>query len=166
MLSRFRIFIYLLAIVLLIGAIVLIPYIHNKPSVLPPDVLPIPEENATPTEGDDGSKLEQPEGGGSVGIKYFNEVTISLSDRTASLLISNPLRSNESIVLDVVIQNKVVIRSGALLPGNEVKILPLLNYVKLSSGHYEGRIRLYFYDIDTKYRSNLYMEIPVLIIVP
>lgn len=135
------------------------------PVLLPPDEVPTADENAVPTDDGDGEKLEQPTGGGAVNITYSNEVTISLSEGSASLLFSNPSRSNQSMVLDLVVQDTTVLRSGALFPGNQLETLPLLDTARLSPGRYDGKFQVYFYDLDTKDKALLNTEIPVSITV-
>lgn len=132
--------------------------------VLPPDEAPAAEENALPTGDDDGEKMDQPEGGGAVNITYSNQVAISLSEGTARLFFSNPSRSNQSMVLEIVIQGTTVVQSGTLAPGNQVETLPLLDTAKLSPGKYEGKFHVVFYNEDGK-QAMLNTEIPISIAV-
>lgn len=133
---------------------------------LPPDNDPSTEEHAVPMDDDDGGeKLPQPTGGGAVNITYSNEVTISLAEDSASLLFANPSRSNQSMVLDLIVQDTTILRSGALSPGNQLKTLPLLDTAKLSPGRYNGKFQVRFYDPDTKEQALLNTEIPVSITV-
>lgn len=132
--------------------------------VLPPDELPAAEENALPSGDDGGEKMDQPEGGGAVNITYSNQVSISLSEGTAQLFFSNPSRSNQSMVLEIVIQGTTVVQSGTLAPGNQVETLPLLDAAKLSPGGYEGKFHVVFYDEDGR-QAMLNTEIPISITV-
>lgn len=132
--------------------------------VLPPDEAPAAEENALPTGDDSGEKMDQPEGGGAVNITYSNQVSISLSEGTAQLFFSNPSRSNQSMVLEIVIQGTTVVQSGTLAPGNQVETLPLLDAAKLSPGGYEGKFHVVFYDEDGR-QAMLNTEIPISITV-
>ncbi|MDO4516635.1 MAG: hypothetical protein Q4C76_05835 [Bacillota bacterium] len=132
--------------------------------VLPPDELPAAEENAVPTGDDNGEKMDQPEGGGAVNLTYSDQVTISLSEGTAQLSFSNPSRSNQSMVLEIVIQGTTVVQSGALVPGTQVETLPLLDTAKLSPGGYEGKFQVTFYD-ENGAQALLNTEIPISITV-
>lgn len=132
--------------------------------VLPPDEAPAAEENALPTGDDSGEKMDQPEGGGAVNITYSNQVAISLSEGTAQLSFANPSRSNQSMVLGIVIQGTTVVQSGALIPGTQVETLPLLDAAKLSPGRYEGKFQVTFYD-ENGAQALLNTEIPISITV-
>ena len=52
--------------------------------------------------------------------------------------MTNPARSNQSMLLQVVVQDVVVAQSGTLPPGNRLEALPLSEGVRLSPGQYEG----------------------------
>lgn len=131
---------------------------------LPPDALPAAEENAVPTGDDSGEKMDQPEGGGAVNLTYSDQVAISLSEGRAELFFSNPSRSNQSMVLEIVIQGTTVVRSGTLAPGNQVETLPLLDAAQLSPGGYEGKFHVMFYGEDGR-QAILNTEIPISITV-
>ncbi len=137
---------------------------HGPTPVLPPDERPAAEENAVPTGDDNGEKMDQPEGGGAVNITYSNQVAISLSEGTAQLSFANPSRSNQSMVLEIVIQGTTVVQSGTLAPGNQVETLPLLDAAKLSPGGYKGKFHVVFYNEDGR-QAMLNTEIPVSITV-
>ena len=137
-------------------------FLRDPAPVLPPDELPSLETNAVPTE--DEEKMDQPEGGGSVNITYSDQVSISLDSQEAGLYFSNPARSNQSMVLEIIIQGVTVAQSGALPPGYLVETLPLLGTAKLSAGTYEGKFHVLFYD-STGGKAILDTEIPVAITV-
>ena len=89
-----------------------------------PDIAPAVEDNAQPTgEGED--KMPQAQGGGAVNLTYSDQVTLSLGEGTLSLQVTNPARSNQSMLLQVVVQDVVVAQSGTLPPGNRLEALPL-----------------------------------------
>ena len=68
-----------------------------------PDIAPAVEDNAQPTgEGED--KMPQAQGGGAVNLTYSDQVTLSLGEGTLSLQVTNPARSNQSMLLQVVVQ--------------------------------------------------------------
>lgn len=139
----------------------------NEP-VLAPDYAPQEEEkNAEAIPGDSDEKLDNPEGGSSVSLTYSRDVEISLSERKASLLFANPGKSNQDMVLQIVIQGEVVVQSGTLKPGNQVKTLDLMDGVeeKLTAGTYEGNFAVLYYDPETGEKAIVNTEIPVTITV-
>lgn len=132
---------------------------------LPPDVLPPVDEDVLPAGEDDDEKLPQTQGGGAVNITYANQVAISLSDGKASLHFVNPTRSNQSMVLQIRIQDVVVTQSGALPPGSQLNSLPITEEVSLAPGSYNGQFFVSFYDTENNSRAQLSTEIPVAITV-
>ena len=83
-----------------------------------PEISPVAYEHLTPTDDGDDEKMPQAEGGGAVKITYSNEVTISLADATAAVQITNPTRSNQSMLIQLMIQDVKVGQSGTIPPGN------------------------------------------------
>jgi|GEM_PF-97968 len=129
---------------------------------LPPDTLPEAEERAVPHDGEEDADRTDSSGAvGSVNVTYTDLVTVSLEDGEARLNFSNPKRSNQSMVLDLLIQDVLILRSGALQPGTTLESLPLLDYAQLAPGGYEGLFRVAFYDPDTGKKSVMNAEIPV-----
>ena len=98
-------------------------------------------------------------------ITYANQVAISLSDGKASLHFVNPTRSNQSMVLQIRIQDEVVAQSGALPPDSQLNSLPITEEVSLAQGSYNGRFLVSFYDTEDNSRAQLSTEIPVAITV-
>lgn len=136
--------------------------------VLAPDYAPKEEErNAETIPDDNGEKMELPEGGGSVSLTYAREMTIDLSDKKASLYFANPGKSNQDIVLQVVVQDEVIIQSGTLKPGNQVTSLDLLDSASgmLSAGGYEAKFVVLYYHPETAEKALVNTEIPVTITV-
>lgn len=130
-----------------------------------PDIAPGVEENALPTGEDDDEKLPQAQGGGAVNITYSNQVAVSLAEGSASLQFTNPARSNQSMVVQVVIQDVVVAQSGTLLPGNRIEQLPLNQGLSLAAGQYEGIFRILFYNTEDGSRAQVSTEIPISVAV-
>ena len=121
-----------------------------------PDIAPAVEDNAQPTgEGED--KMPQAQGGGAVNLTYSDQVTLSLQ-------VTNPARSNQSMLLQVVVQDVVVAQSGTLPPGNRLEALPLSEGVRLSPGQYEGRFTIWFYHPDGS-RAQVSTEVPIALTV-
>ena len=113
----------------------------RKPSgpAITPDYAPGKlDPNAEKITGDDTGKLETPSGGGAISLQYVDKVTINLSDKKAYLSYSNPSKSTQNIVLQIVIKDQVVVQSERIEPGYRVKELPLLEGAEelLSEGTY------------------------------
>lgn len=140
----------------------------REPVVLAPDYAPQQEEqNAETIPDDSGEKMESPQGGGSVSLTYSNEVTIDLSDKTASLYFANPGKSNQDMVLQVLIQDTVIIQSGTLKPGNQVSTIDLLDGAakQLQPGGYDGKFLVLYYSPETGEKAMVNTEIPITITV-
>lgn len=161
----------LLAAVLCLGAVIGGTAIHivgqwsPAPPVLPPDVLPEVEERAVPAEEGEGSGPDSEAGGGSVNMTFSDRVNISLADREARFLFATPLSSDHSMVLELLIRDRLILRSGALPPGSGLESLPLLDNATLQPGGYDGVLRVSFYDPDTGERAAVNAEIPVKVTV-
>ncbi len=139
--------------------------------VLAPDYAPQEEDkNAEEIEDDNETdKMEQAENGGAVTLSYSNEVTIDLSDKKAIVSFANPFKSNQNMMIQLVIQDTVLLQSGLLKPGKLVKELDLkdgvLDDVVLTPGGYNGMFKVYFYDNETGERAVLDTELEVKITV-
>lgn len=162
--------ILILAIVTVIALSVTIwaLFFRDSGPTLAPDYAPQQEEqNAEIIPNDDSEKMDQPDGGGSVSLSYSREVTIELSEETAKLYFANPGKSNQDIVLQIVVQDQVIVQSGTLKPGNQVTSLELLNGAAkmLSEGGYEGKFVVLYYHPETGEKAVVNTEIPVSITV-
>lgn len=134
--------------------------------VLAPDYAPQQkEENAETIPDDTGDKMENPEGGGAVSLTYSNEVTIDISDKAAALYFANPGKSNQDMVIQIAIQDTIILQSGTLSPGNQVKLLNLLEGAEdmLQPGGYEGKFIVLYYDPISGEKSMVNTEIPITI---
>lgn len=158
----------LLITIAAVGLSVWAIWFRDGDAILAPDYAPRQvEENAEPI-GDDGEeKLSQPEGGGAVGLTYAKEVDISLSDKKATLLFANPTKSNQDMVLQLVIDDVVILQSGRLEPGNRVSALNLLDGAekKLAAGGYDGKIVVLYYDRTSGEKAMVNTEIPITVTV-
>jgi hypothetical protein len=124
-------------------------YFREPDVVLTPDYAPKETEpNAEEIPGDSDVKLEVEDGGGAIGIEYVPKVTIDLSKREAQLSFSNPGKSTQDVVLQIVVQNTVLVQSGRIEPGNRVQRLSLLDGIEkmLSEGGYDGKFVILSYD--------------------
>lgn len=154
--------------VIALGVTVWALFFRDSGPVLAPDYAPQEEEQHAETiPNDDGEKMEQPDGGGSVSLSYSREVTIALGEETAKLYFANPGKSNQDIVLQLVVQDQVILQSGTLKPGNQVTSLELLNGAAkmLSEGGYEGKFVVLYYHPETGEKAVVNTEIPVSITV-
>ena len=141
----------------------------QKPDIkLAPDYAPVKtEENARPIPGDTGKQNTAQPGSGSVTLTYSTQVDIDLDGRNVALLFANPGKSNQDMVLQIVIRDTVLLQSGRLTPGNQVERLELTDEAAamLSPGGYEGSFRIFYYDAQTGEKAIIHTEIPVSITV-
>lgn len=166
--SKFLILLLLIITFVALGVTVWALFFRSSGPTLTPDYAPIEEEqNAEAIPDDGGEKLEAPQGGGSVSISYSTEVSISLTDETASLYFANPGKSTQDMVVQVVIQDTILVQSGTLKPGNQVTSLSILEGAanQLSTGGYNGKLVILFYDETTGEKAVVNTEIPVTITV-
>ena len=136
-------------IVICIGVTIWALFFRQSGEALVPDYAPQEtEQNARPIEGDDGAKLDAPEGGGAISLEYDSHVTVDLSDGKAYLSYANPGKSTQDIVLRIEIQDTAVIQSGTIRPSNQVSELELLDGAadKLREGVYDAVFRILSYD--------------------
>lgn len=165
--KKILIIVLILLLLITIGITIWALFFRNTTPVLAPDYAPQQtEENAEPIVDDsDGEKLQQQQGGGAVSLTYSKEVTIDLSDKTANLMFANPGKSNQDMMIQIVIQDTVIVQSGLLTPGYQVTKLDLFDNAKLSSGTYEGKFVVLYYQKDTGEKAMLNTEIPLTITV-
>lgn len=150
--------------------VVLLTTPDDTGTVLAPDYAPQDEDpNAEKIPDDTGDKLEQPEGGGAVSLIYTTNVTIDLSDGKATLLFGNPQKSNQDMVVQIVVKDQVIVQSGRLTPGNRVTSLDLLKDApKLGAGTYTDencKFVVLYYDQDSGEKAILNTEIPITVTV-
>lgn len=111
------------------------------------------EPNAQVIENDDSSKLEAPSGGGAISLQYEDQVKVDLSDKKVYLNYSNPNKSTQDIVLEIVIKDQVIAKSALIKPGYKVTELPLADGAEklLSTGVYceEAVFKILSYDPDS-----------------
>lgn len=172
--SKRNIIIIILLLLLAVTSVITIVVIKSNndekesdPVILAPDYAPQEEEeNAEPIEDDvEGEKLQQQQGGGAVSITYSKNVSIDLSENTVSLLFANPSKSNQDMMIQLVVQDTVIVQSGLLTPGHQVKKLELFDNVKLSSGTYDAKIVVLYYQKDTGEKAMINTQIPLTLTV-
>lgn len=163
--KRYLLFI-VLAVVLVASAAVTVWALFFRASdvTLTPDYAPRQkEEHAENLDDSDDEKLEQEEGGGAVSLTYATEVGISLSENTASLYFANPSKSNQDMVLQIVVQDVILAQSGRILPGKKVETLDLLEGAgeQLEAGGYYGEFVVLYYQQDTHEKMIVNTDIPI-----
>lgn len=166
--SKYLTMILLLITVIAVSVTIWAVFFRNTAPTLTPDYAPVEkEENAEKIEDDSDEKMENPEGGGSVSLSYSGQVTIDLSEKKANLYFANPGKSNQDMVVQLVIQDTIIVQSGTLEPGNQVTTLDLLDGAdsQLSEGGYEGKFVLLYYDPESSEKAIVNTEIPVTITV-
>ena len=159
----------ILLLLISIGVTIWALFFREPDVVLNPDYAPEQmEPYQSPIPGDTGNKAESPtDGGGSVSLNYTDKVMIDLSVGKASLYFANPGKSNQDMVLQVVIQDEVLVQSGRLTPGHQVTELDLLPDAakKLAPGGYEGKFILYYYHPETSEKAMVNTEIEITVSV-
>lgn len=135
---------------------------------LAPDYAPVDtEQYAQPIPGDPTDREEAKPGSGSVSLTYSNEVSIDLSSGVVELLFANPARSNQDMVLQIVIRDTVILQSGRITPGNQVTQLELsADAVSiLSPGGYDGSMFVFYYDLVSGEKAIVNTEVPISVTV-
>ena len=145
--------------------------VFKEDEVLAPDYAPPAiEENAEKIEGDNEEKMEvSGDGSGAIGISYKKTATIDLSDEKIAVYYSNPNRSHNSVLLQIVVKGEVVAQSGTIKPGYRVSTLDLLDgaAARLQAGTYEQdtQIVVYTYDPVTDERTMMKYNLPIIVTV-
>lgn len=129
--------------------------------VITPDYPPQGTEAAQqPIEGDEGEKMDSPEGGGAINVTYSTEADVFLSAGSVALYYANPNASNQNVAILIMVDEMVVAKSELITPGNQITELVLEDYAKtkLQAGGYDAQLVIRAYDpesgekamIDTK----------------
>ena len=143
-------------------------YFRQSDPVLAPDYAPVSEEKHTQAIPNDSADAHtaQP-GSGSVRLTYSDQVNVNLNSRSAGLLFANPGKSNQDMVLQVVIQGTVILQSGRIEPGKQVTQLDLSDSAAalLQPGGYEGSFQIYYYHPDSGEKAMVSTEVPVTVTV-
>lgn len=143
-------------------------FFRQTDPVLAPDYAPVSEEKHAQAIPDDSADADaaQP-GSGSVRLTYSDQVSVDLSNRSAELLFANPGKSNQDMVLQVVIQGTVILQSGRIEPGKQVTELDLSDSAAalLQAGGYEGSFMIYYYHPDSGEKAMVSTEVPITVMV-
>lgn len=140
---------------------------HGGKQPLAPDYAPKAEENARPIPNDKAESSDIAKGGNSVSLTYSDKATIDLQEEEVTLMFANPGRSNKSVVLQIVVQDKVIVQSGKIEPGKQVTELDLRKDATklITLGGYRGKFVVYFYDLASEEKAVVNTEIPITITV-
>lgn len=159
----------LIALLLIVLLLSMCHSSHKKQSseVLIPDLAPEETEPNVETIPNDTSTKPESTDGGSVRLLYSDKVTIDLSEDVASLYFGIPGRSNQDMILRIVIQDKVIAQSGLIPSGYQVETIELLPEAMslLQAGKYSGKFVLYYYSQETDELATINTEIPITIVV-
>lgn len=161
-----KLLIFLILFILL--DIILLVVLLGTHTTLAPDYAPVNQEKYAEDIGDDGDKkLDQAEGGGAVSLTYSTDVDISLDKKLATLFFANPSKSNQDMVLQIVVHDVVVAQSGTISPGKQIGKMDLLSSGarKLQAGGYDGKFVVLYYQPDTHEKTIVNTDIPVKITV-
>lgn len=142
-------------------------------TVLVPESAPTTDNNAIEISNDgEVSKLESPEGGGSVSITYSTEVNVSLANSNVSVYFENPAQSNQNMVLQVILtQNEtekyLVSQSETLEAGYLLRTMTLDESIKsmLGEGSYKGLLNILYFNPETGEKAVVNTNIPINITV-
>lgn len=158
----------IILLVLIAVDLALWAFLSREDSTLAPDYAPVDEEQYAQDIGDGGDeKMKQQKGGGAVSLTYTTEVKIGAEKKQASLFFANPSKSNQDIVLQIVVHDVVIAQSGRLSPGKQIEKLDLIESgaKKLQSGGYHGEFVVLYYQPDTHEKTIVNTKIPVNITV-
>ena len=161
--SRWIILLLLLLLLIAIG-VTLWALFFREETTLTPDYAPRREDKYAQSLDDQGDeKLEQVQGGGAVSLTYSTKVTVTLDDGMASVYFANPSKSNQDMVLQLVVQDVILAQSGRLSPGKQLDTLELLEGAasRLQPGGYNGQFVVLLYQPDTGEKTIVNTEIPV-----
>ena len=161
--SRWIILLLLLLLLIAIG-VTLWALFFREETTLTPDYAPRREDKYAQSLDDQGDeKLEQVQGGGAVSLTYSTKVTVTLDDGMASVYFANPSKSNQDMVLQLVVQDVILAQSGRLSPGKQLDTLELLEGAasRRQPGGYNGQFVVLFYQPDTGEKTIVNTEIPV-----
>lgn len=166
-----EIILFIVLVVLLLASVsvtVWALFFRTSEVTLTPDYAPRQKEvHAEKLDDGNDKKLEQAEGGGAVSLTYTTQVIVSLSEETANIYFGNPTKSNQDMVIQIVVHDEIIAQSGTIVPGKKVETLDLLDGAvqMLSEGGYDGEIIVLYYQEDTHEKTIVNTEIPVNIIV-
>lgn len=98
---------------------------------------------------------------------YSDEVKVNLQSETASLYFGNPERSNQDMILQIVIQEEVIAQSDLIPSGYQLQSIQLLPQATsmLQTGSYQGKFIIHYYDQKIGEHATVNTEIPITVAV-
>lgn len=162
--KRKLLFLLMLLITLVAVAVSVWTVFFRSSQVIVPDYAPLEtQENAESVPDDNNNKKPNENGSGSVNLTYSDQVHVVLGEKKAYLYFVNPGKSNQNMVVRILIKDELVAQSGLIVAGYKVNELKLTDSVvrRLSVGGYDGRFEIYFYNQDTNEKAAVNTEIPV-----
>ncbi len=140
---------------------------QDSNEILVPDLSPEEAEPNIETIPNDPDTKPNNSDGGSVSLTYSDQVAINLREEIASLYFGNPGRSNQDMILRIVIQDKVIAQSGIIPAGYQVKTISLLHdsVSLLKAGRYSGKFVIFYYDQKNGKLATVNTEIPITVVV-
>lgn len=133
----------LVGIVACISVTIGVSFFRDAKEPIAPDYAPEDRDPNAETIGEeDTSKMDVPQGGGALSMQYVDQVVIRLSEKKAYLSYSNPSKSAQNIVLQIVVKDHVIAQSGRIDPGYQLKEIPLSEGAEslLSEGVYTDAV--------------------------
>lgn len=159
--------VFLLLIILICVVIIVYLLFFKEPKQV--DYAPGKEDKNIVLLPNSGDKMEAQKGGGAVSLSYSNKVDIDLKSGQVSVNFKNPSRSTQSMVLQVIINQKdtevVVAESNRIPPSYAIYELNLKENITLSKGEYDGKFNVMYYDEETDEKAIVNTNIPVKITV-
>lgn len=108
------------------------------------------ENNQKPIDGDDGVKIDSPNGGGAINVTFETTASASLSEKKVTLYYANPNASNQNVSILIMVGEIVVAKSDLITPGHEITELTLEDYAAnmLQEGGYNAELVIRAYNED------------------
>ncbi|OGO92846.1 MAG: hypothetical protein A2Y17_10465 [Clostridiales bacterium GWF2_38_85] len=167
----YLIFTPILLVIILMSVFVLPNMQHQENDIsrldmLTPEKAPQQELNASRVE-DTTDTIDSNTEGGAVSLVYSDKVSIDISDKRVSLYFMNPARSNQDMVIQVIIQRNeneyITARSDLIPPGFLLQKLKLNSVLSeyLQEGIYSGIFNVVYYDPDTGKKASVNTNIPI-----
>lgn len=159
--------ILLILIILCLGVTIWALFFRDGDPITPDYPPQGTEDNQKPIEGDNGEKIDSPDGGGAINVTYGTNAIASLSEKKVTLYYANPNASNQNVAILIMVGDMVVAKSDLITPGHEVTELVLEDHAvsKLQAGGYNAELLVRAYNddgekamVDTKGEITLTVE--------
>jgi len=155
----------ILILLIVVCVIVIVILLDKKENTLTPDFAPGTIDTDAIKEDNSGKKMDVTSGGGAVSLSYSNVVMIDNANKEVKMYFKNPVKSRESIVLEIVIEQNgeeyVLAKSDLLPPGYALYKMNLDTGMKLPVGGYKGIFRITYYDEESGVKQIVNTKIDV-----